>query len=404
MTIFSRRNLSIIISVAAVGAASASAETTSTNLGLGVISEPFLGQREFLGWSEQGVGRLSHFRETGQFGLGLVLSAEPDGEGLRIDGSYLERRFGNWALGVGAIERHWSPSAYSSLILSKNARPVPSVYLAKRTPSAFETPLLAWLGPWDGEIFVGATSSTAGEHNGIAGARVAIRPFEGFEAEFVRTAQWESGGLDTLFDALVGNTNSGTNAEVNQMAGLGLSYRLPPSIFPARFYLQGIGEDEAGGLPSCFMYLAGVEFEGALGGVPTTLTVEGIDTRIDETPNGFCGPGTAYNNSRHPYTNFGAVMGAPIDSESHALQFRVRHQLEGLEWIWGVGHYTINDASLANHRLSSTRVSGPMAHVGFSAQLGAAEVEAMVVYQDFELDRADSERGLRVGLNLAMSF
>lgn len=378
------------------------------DFGFGAISESFLGQRERLGWGDRGLLRLSQGGATDTVRYGAVVSVEPDGEGLRLDGSFLERRFGSWALGVGAVERHWSPSRHTSLILSGNARPFPSVYLARTDPSAFASPLLAWMGPWDGELFLGATSPEAGSYTGIVGARLTIRPLEGVEAEFVRTAQWDrtsaSSGLDGFFDALLGDTNEGSSAPINQMAGIGLSYRLPEAVLPARVYLQAIGEDEAGGLPSCFMYLAGAEFEGTARGVPTRVTLEGIDTRIDASRNGFCGAGTAYANSVHPYTNFGTVMGAAIDGDGRAVEMRVSHRLAGVDWTWGIGHYVINDAGLSSHRLSSERVSGPMAHIGLATRLDSLTLEALVAYQGFELDRAGIGRGARIGLNLTRTF
>lgn len=389
-------------------ASSALAEPTASRIDFGVMTDPFLGQREILGWGDRGILRLSHGGATDDARYRIMISAEPDGEGLRLDGSFLERRFGSWTLGVGAIERHWSPSRHTSLILSGNARPFPSVYLSKTEPSAFASPLLAWIGPWDGEIFVGATSPDDHSHTGIVGARLTIRPFEGFEAELVRTAQWDrtssSSALDGFFDALVGDTNEGDSASINRMAGLGLSYRLPEAVLPARVYLQAIGEDEAGGLPSCFMTLAGAEFEGTVAGAPTRVTLEGIDTRIGRSTNGFCGAGTAYANSKHPYVNFGTVMGAAIDGDGRAIEMRVSHRLAGGDWNWGIGHYVINDADLPDHRLSSERVSGVMAHIGLTRRFEAMTLEALVAYQGFELDRVGFGRGARIGVNLTRSF
>ena len=44
------------------------------------------------------------------------------------------------------------------------------------------------------------------------------------------------------------------------MAGFGISYLIPSNIMPLRIYGQAVGEDEAGNLPSCFAYLAGLEW------------------------------------------------------------------------------------------------------------------------------------------------
>lgn len=171
-----------------------------------------------------------------------------------------------------------------------------------------------------------------------------------------------------------------------------------PRLDRSRFDMQAIGEDEAGGLPSCWIYLAGVEHQAVLAGVDTVLNLEMVDTRVERTENGFCGPNTAYNNSRHPYKNDGIVMGAPIDSEGTSIHLRAQHDLGAYSLDWSVGHYTINDASSPNHRLSSTRVSGPVAHVGLSTEHRELHLGGRVAYQGFDLDRRDISQGLTLSV------
>lgn len=390
--------------VLALAGAPALAEPAVKALSFGLTSAPFLGQRELLGWSDHGVARFTYAKRTETYGFTAAIGVESDRGKILFDGSHVERYFGNWTLGAGAVERHWSPSRYTSLILSRNARPLPSVYLAKSTATAFETPLLSWLGPWDGEVFVTAPDSQAGPGDGrLFGARFRFRPLNGLEIDLVRTAQW-SGGAGAFWDMLIGDTNEGTSAEINQMAGLGISYSLPEHILPARAYLQAIGEDESGGLPSCFMYLAGVELDTTLRGVPTRITLEGVDTRISTTENGFCGPNTAYNQHTYPYTRDGTVMGAAIDSEGYAANLHVRHELPRFDLSWGLGHATINDASSSAHRLSSVRVSGPQAYLGVATDWQGLQVEALVAHQGFDLDKADLDKGLRIAIGVSRRF
>jgi hypothetical protein len=47
----------------------------------------------------------------------------------RADGSYLGVNFGNFMLSAGLMERWWGPGWDGGLILSTNARPIPSVTL-----------------------------------------------------------------------------------------------------------------------------------------------------------------------------------------------------------------------------------------------------------------------------------
>ncbi len=399
-----RRALACLALSLGLAPAGALAEPAVRALSFGLTSAPFLGQREMLGWSDYGVARFTYARRTETYGFAAAIGVESDRGKLLFDGSHVERYFGNWTLGAGAVERHWSPSRYTSLILSRNARPLPSVYLAKSTATAFETPLLSWLGPWDGEVFVTAPDSQAGPGNGkMFGARLRVRPLNGLEIDLVRTAQW-SGGASGFWDMLIGDTNEGTSAGINQMAGLGISYSLPERIFPARAYIQAIGEDESGGLPSCFMYLAGVELDTVLRGVPTLITLEGVDTRITTSENGFCGPDTAYNQRTYPYTRDGKVMGAAIDSEGHALDLHVRHELPRFDLSWGLGHATINDNANPDHRLSTMRVSGPRAYLGIATDWQGLQVEALLAYQGFGLDTADLDKGARLAVGLTRRF
>lgn len=384
--------------------AGALAEPAVRALSFGIASAPFLGQREMLGWRDYGVARFAYAKRTETYGFAAAIGVESDRSKLLFDGSHVERYFGNWTLGAGAVERHWSPSRYTSLILSRNARPLASVYLAKSTPTAFETPLLSWLGPWDGEVFVTAKDATAGPGDGrLFGMRLGFRPLRGLEIDLVRTAQW-SGGARAFRDMLIGDTNTGTSAEINQMAGLGISYSLPDHVLPARVYLQAIGEDEAGNLPSCFMYLAGVELETALQGVPTLITLEGVDTRIATSENGFCGPDTAYNQHTYPYTRDGTVMGAAIDSEGYALDLHVRHELPRFDLSWGLGHATINDNANPDHRLSTARVSGGRAYLGVATDWQGLQIEALLAYQGFGLDTADLDNGARLAVGISRRF
>jgi hypothetical protein len=316
---------------------------------------------------------------------------------------------GDWEIGVGKIDRHWSPSQYTSVILSKNAPGFDSAYLRKSNPTQTNLPVLRWLGPWDGEFFVGTTSDAGQPDNALMmGMRLRIRPIQNLEVDFVRTAQFGGAGnsqsLGTFVDVLLGDTNEGSSSEANQMAGVGISYTLPNIANGMRIYTQAVGEDEAGGVPSCFMYLGGMEMDVSLFGVPSQVTLEHVDTRIAESTNGFCGPNTAYNNNTFSYAQDSVALGAAIDSEGASTSLRVKHDLETMAFDWSIGHYQINDASAPNHRLSSTRVQGIVVTAGFSREMFGGTVSAIVAHQGFDLDTAGFSEGMQVGLGFSKSF
>ena len=74
-------------------------------------------------------------RDYGRFTVHLSASATSRGsqdtvpvdrQRFRIDGSYASMQTGNWIWSVGEMARSWGPSQHDSLILSTNARPIPS--------------------------------------------------------------------------------------------------------------------------------------------------------------------------------------------------------------------------------------------------------------------------------------
>jgi hypothetical protein len=61
-----------------------------------------------------------------------------DDQTVRIDGSYVAGKFGNWIVTLGAQERWWGSGYEGSLILSNNARPVPAIALGSRRLGAVQ--------------------------------------------------------------------------------------------------------------------------------------------------------------------------------------------------------------------------------------------------------------------------
>jgi hypothetical protein len=119
------------------------------------------------------------------------------------------------------------------------------------------------------------------------GMRARIRPIENLELDFVRTAKWGGAGqpqdFETFLRILTGRSNSGAASGANQMAGVGISYTLPNIADGVWIYYQGIGEDEASYLPSCFMNLGGIEVKTPLLGVLSHVTLEHTDIRVKRT-------------------------------------------------------------------------------------------------------------------------
>ncbi|WP_299651152.1 capsule assembly Wzi family protein [uncultured Tateyamaria sp.] len=392
--------------------AHAQAETTYT-LSFGAISDDFLGRSEQYGILAFDSAAVSASSRVGQFVFDLTVGETFENEAvdsLLIFGD-VGYRFGNdnWQVGVGQIERHWSPSEYTSLVLSRNAPAFASAYIRKEEARTSDVPVLRWIGPWNGEIFLGQTDDADQPDNAlILGMRLGLEPIPDLEIEFVRVAQYggtgQPDGLDTFFDVLVGNSNEGDSAPANQIAGVGASYRFGPDTFSNRIYGQAVGEDEAGGLPSCFFFLAGLENKSRLFNADSTITLEYVDTTVNFTDSGFCGPNTAYNNDVYSYRNEGVVMGAAIGSESRSASLRGKHDFDSWALDWNVGKFTINDSSNPDHSLSTARETGTIVSLSARTQLWGGTLQGIIAHQSFDLDTAEQDSGVRVGINFSQSF
>ncbi|MGQ0835573.1 MAG: capsule assembly Wzi family protein, partial [Gammaproteobacteria bacterium] len=102
----------------------------------------------------------------------------------------------------------------------------------------------------------------------------------------------------------------------NQMAGYDVRLRAPWSALPVAFYAQAIGEDEAGGLPSKFLGLMGIEGWGGSRFGSYRLHAEYADTACSfsrENPEFDC----AYRNALYPqgYTHRGRIIGHALDND-----------------------------------------------------------------------------------------
>jgi len=280
-------------------------------------------------------------REEGELGLraswltehfavnlqGSYVADPQDNKDWRADGSYLGVNFGNFMLSAGFMERWWGPGWDGSLILSTNARPIPTLTLERNYTDPFRTKWLSWIGPWRASIAMGQMEShdVAVPDVLFFAARVNFKPTPWWEIGLTRTAQWCGGDRtcdwNTFVDMVLGDDNQvegGTDDQPgNQMAGYDMRVRSPWRKLPLVFYTQWIGEDEAGGLPSKFIGQFGLETWGSTGIGGWRARFEYADTTcvfLAEEPEYDC----AYRNTVYPqgYTYRGRVIGHSMDNDS----------------------------------------------------------------------------------------
>lgn len=204
---------------------------------------------------------------------GQAFDSPSDGEEFRADGSAIGIAIGNWTVAANTLDRWWGPGWDGSLILSNNARPIPSLSLDRNFTDPFDSKWLSWLGPWDLSVHYGQFETDRAIPNArFFGMRMNFRPLPALEIGLSRTAQWCGGGrpcgFDTFVDLLAGIDNRGgqgidpDNEPGNQLAGFDARWSRPLFGFNTAFYGQMIGEDEAGGFPSRYLGLFGAEVSG----------------------------------------------------------------------------------------------------------------------------------------------
>lgn len=262
-----------------------------------------------------------------------------DGRELHLDGSFASILLGNWALGIGAIDRWWGPGWESSTILTHAARPVPGVFLQRNHAAPFETPLLSWLGPWQLVTFMGQLEShRAVESPYLWGMRLNLRPLRSLEIGLSRTAMWGGEGrpndLDTFGKLLVGNDNRGDagidplglNEPGNQLAGVDLRWSWLAGPVATAFYAQLTGEDEAGMAPSRHIGLGGVELSTMLGEVNLRLSLEGQNSTVNFNDSQKKAANVAYEHSIYQsgYRYRGRPLAAFTDNDSEATTLRAQ--------------------------------------------------------------------------------
>jgi hypothetical protein len=331
-----------------------------------------------------------------------------DHDELSFDNSYVNYEKGIANLSIGKVDRIWSFSEKSSLILSSNSRPLEALSL--KLENKFQTNWLPAIANWSVELINGSNkNSLDGKNSMLSGARVVISPTEKLNFEFLQTAQWGD-QKDKLYSSninalLFRNTNEGIYSNINMMAGFGLSYSVPLNKNTYRFYSQAIGEDEAGSLPSCLAWMAGLELTAPEMKFLKVLTIEAVDTRGKRSTHNNCGANTIYNNAVYDYINYDTVLGVPIDTEGSSLELFGRSQInKNLSINYSTKLLSINDKDYSQHRLSSKRSVGKIISLGIDWQKDSFDLGGSIGYQDIILDKTNISKGTVLSIHTTIKF
>jgi hypothetical protein len=277
-----------------------------------------------------------------RYGARLQITAVVDPEedkSVRLDDSYVAGKFGNWIVTLGQQTRWWGSGWEGSLILSNNARPVPTIALDRAVSEPFESKWLSWIGPWRLTTFMGRMEGDRGDfdHPLLWGMRISARPLEGLEISVDRTAQWCGEGRsctwNDFWNLFTGHDNAGENVAAedepgNQLASWDIRWAKPIGTWNYALYNQHTGETIDNKIPRPYRSLDvyGLETWGDwhTGGSSWRAGLEYANTRCGGTENGQKLWDCAYNNNifTDGYRYYGRVIGHSMDGDGEMYSAR----------------------------------------------------------------------------------
>ena len=340
-----------------------------------------------------------------------LANANRSGVQFRLDDSAIVTEAFGVQLQAWSHRSWWSPGWQSALALSNNAPAFSGLGLQRASASTSESPWLAWLGPWNFDVFIAQTEDVSQPaHPFLIGNRFTLRPFSNLEIGLTRTMQW--GGRDrsnsprSLVNALTGKgTNADTAAQrsldpANELGGIDLRLCCPTGLRCAA-YGQLIGEDEAGHLPSKYLGLYGLEFWSADGSTRyfAELAETGCRSPIGRPPELGC----AYRNFAYPqgYVRAGRWIGASVGPDSRLLTLGLidAESDTSVKLQYGrVGSRVGTYSALVDDPQASGRL------IGIAARRGFRLSTTSVVTPEFEWQRVSAPGGVRTEARVGASL
>ena len=248
---------------------------------------------------------------------------------FRLDGSAVALEALGVQLQAWSHRGWWSPGWQTALAFSNNAPAFNAIGLQRAAAGRSDSPWLAWMGPWNVEVFMGRTESDVEPQNPyLLGTRLTLRPFSHLELGFTKMAQWGGDGQPrtwrTLFDAFTGQKGNADTPEAelqdpaNTLAGFDARVTCP-SGWGCAAYAQLIGEDEANGTPSRLLGSYGLSWATPEGG--HRLFLEFAETGCQAPIDQPMIPGCAYRNYAYPqgYVHAMRWLGGSAGPDSRLL-------------------------------------------------------------------------------------
>jgi hypothetical protein len=254
-----------------------------------------------------------------------------------LDGSYLALMKGNWVLQLDQMPVWWGPGQQSALLVSNNARPLPSIRLTRHGWTADERSWLRWLGPWSATTFVGyGQHSDPVPQTRVWGGRLTLRPVNALELGVSRVAQWGGTGRQNGFSTLWDIVSYDRRDEIasDQRAAIDATWHLNMAGLPLSVYTELADDDNQSGSPTKLLTLFGMRsYFGSDFGIHT-VNLEFSDTYLQcagQPTAGDC----AYQGSVFPqgYRRYGRVMGSGYGEDAKVISGAYHYQTtDGISW------------------------------------------------------------------------
>jgi hypothetical protein len=257
-----------------------------------------------------------------------------------FDESFIAYQFGDWNLRLGSMSQWWGPAQSSSLILSNNARPIPSLALSRSEATRSNHKLLKYLGPWFFTMQVGQLENERNvPETKIWSTRFNFKPISGLEIGLSWNAMWGGKGrgnsLSDFVDVItfetecistIENCVDGLDSPIgNHHAGIDFTYSTMLFDRPISFYGQRIGEDKReyfnvtdnANLFGISSYLWG-----------NKIYLETSDTNVSCSNQGLSGNDCYYEHGTYTsgYRFYNRAIGSTFDSDAKILTLGLNKQ------------------------------------------------------------------------------
>ena len=273
---------------------------------------------------------------------GQLSISQASGGKTHFDQSYLSYTFDNWSLRVGAIDQWWGPAQSSSLILSNNARPIPTIALSRAQATPSKNTWLSFLGPWYFTAQLGQLESKRAIPDAkLWLSRFTFKPLAGLEFGASWTAMWggqgQGNGFRDLFDVLTFKAQCADGSahcddaldtkKGNHLAGFDIKYSFVAFDRPINLYAQRIGEDAVD-------YYK-VTDQALLFGLSTyigssKIYLESSDTNVACGAKGSSTRNCYYEHGDYQsgYRFYGRAIGSTFDSDAKMLSVGLNHHFD----------------------------------------------------------------------------